>query len=149
LKNGNHQILTLGKKVRHMRKFNGLMILRIGLATIFVSHSLMRTYMGTVDDFGEKFLDAKGFAPFGLCLAIGITGFEFLGGLLLLAGRWVRLVALVFVGQMACGIWLVHWPHGWFVVGHGTNGIEYSVLIITGLLAVAFPPPGQLNGANP
>ena len=38
---------------------------------------------------------------------------------------------------MAFGIYLVHWKHGWFVVGHGTNGIEYSVTLVAALLATA------------
>jgi putative oxidoreductase len=29
-------------------------------------------------------------------------------------------------------------PHGWFVVGLGRNGMEYSVLLIVCLLAVAY-----------
>lgn len=29
------------------------------------------------------------------------------------------------------GIWLVHLPTGWFVLGLGRNGAEYSVLLIT------------------
>ncbi len=34
------------------------------------------------------------------------------------------------------GIVLVHAPAGWFVVGHGRNGMEYSVLLIAALLCV-------------
>lgn len=35
------------------------------------------------------------------------------------------------------GIVLVHAPHGWFVVGAGRNGMEYSVLLIVCLLLLA------------
>jgi putative oxidoreductase len=44
----------------------------------------------------------------------------------------------VFAAVYACGIWLVHAAAGWFVVGLGRNGMEYSVLIITCLLALAW-----------
>ena len=47
-------------------------------------------------------------------------------------------IALVFAAIYACGIWLVHASAGWFVVGLGRNGAEYSVLIIACLLAHAW-----------
>ena len=37
----------------------------------------------------------------------------------------------------AMGILLVHAPEGWFVVGAGRNGMEYSVLLIASLALVA------------
>lgn len=46
---------------------------------------------------------------------------------------------------LAAGAVLVHYPAGWFVVGAGRNGMEYSALLIVGLLAVAWahwPAPG-------
>ena len=39
------------------------------------------------------------------------------------------------------GIVLVHAPSGWFVVGGGRNGMEYSVLLIAVLLAQAWAAP--------
>ena len=33
---------------------------------------------------------------------------------------------------------LVHLPAGWFVVGGGRNGMEYSVLLIVALLGIAW-----------
>ena len=67
-------------------------------------------------------------------------------------GRWVTPVALVFAAIYACGIWLVHAPAGWFVVGLGRNGAEYSVLIIACLLANAWAHrrhPRLSKGAEP
>ena len=57
---------------------------------------------------------------------------------LLAWGRWVTPIALVFSVIYACGLWLVHAPAGWFVVGLGRNGMEYSVLILACLLANAW-----------
>ncbi len=34
------------------------------------------------------------------------------------------------------GIVLVHAREGWFVVGHGRNGMEFSVLLIVSLLVI-------------
>ncbi len=36
------------------------------------------------------------------------------------------------------GLILVHVPAGWFVVGLGRNGLEYSVPLIIALLCVGF-----------
>jgi uncharacterized membrane protein YphA (DoxX/SURF4 family) len=38
--------------------------------------------------------------------------------------------------ELAAGIALVHWPAGWFVVGAGRNGMEYSILLILCLAAL-------------
>ncbi len=42
-----------------------------------------------------------------------------------------------FAIQLLCGIVLVHFGEGWFVVGGGRNGYEYSVLLIACFVAVA------------
>lgn len=71
-----------------------------------------------------------------MILAWLVTILEIVSGGLLVFGRWVRYSvvfhALVIIG----GIFLVHLQHGWFVVGHGANGIEYSVLILVVLLSL-------------
>jgi putative oxidoreductase len=42
-----------------------------------------------------------------------------------------------FALELFAGIVLVHARDGWFVVGGGRNGMEYSVLLIVGLIATA------------
>ena len=79
----------------------------------------------------------------GFALAWALTVYEIGGGLLLLVGRWVRLLASVFVLELLGGVVLVHWTEGWFVVGAGRNGMEYSVLLIVALCAVAYAAPGR------
>ncbi|GAB5536878.1 MAG: hypothetical protein Rubg2KO_31270 [Rubricoccaceae bacterium] len=122
-----------------------LVALRIGVALLLIVHGIARASLGIVDDFGG-FLDTLGF-PFGVALAWGITVFEIVVGLVLVSGRWVRPIALIFVVELAMGIALVHASEGWFVVGAGRNGMEYSVLLIAVLLAVAYavPLPTQPN----
>ena len=126
---------------------HALSALRIGVALLLIVHGSARVALGIVDDFGG-FLDGIGF-PFGVALAWGITVFEIAGGLLLAAGRFVRPLALVFALELAMGIVLVHASEGWFVVGAGRNGMEYSVLLIAVLLAVAYAvPPRVSSGAT-
>lgn len=110
------------------------LILRLALAAIFLSHGVTRTYTDRVAPFGE-WLDSQGF-PLGIAWAWGVTLFEIIGGILLLLNYWLRPVCLLFIVQMLTGIILIHWSHGWFVVGHGTNGMEFSVMLIASLLAL-------------
>ncbi len=60
------------------------------------------------------------------------------GTIVLAAGRLVRPLALYFAAELLLGILLVHASEGWFVVGGGRNGVEYSVLLIAVLLALAW-----------
>jgi|CXWL01.1.fsa_nt_gi putative oxidoreductase len=75
--------------------------------------------------------------PMGDRLAVLITAAELAGAIALWVGWQRRLVALLFVAELAIGIILIHATEGWFVVGGGRNGMEYSVLLIAVLLAVA------------
>jgi len=112
----------------------GATVLRIAAASVFVAHGAARTAHGTVGAFGG-FLDSWGF-PAGTLVAGAITAVEIAGGLALAVGWLVVPLAGWFAMQIAAGIVMVHAQHGWFVVGHGQNGVEYSALIIAALAAV-------------
>ena len=114
-------------------------LLRYGLAVLIFIHGAHRLYHGGVTPFGG-FLDSQGF-PFGLALAWGITIYELVGPVLLAVRRLVMPIALISAVQYATGIWLVHWQHGWFVVGSGRNGMEFSVLLILSLIVLALWQP--------
>jgi putative oxidoreductase len=114
----------------------GLALIRCVLAVLIFVHGAARVLADGVVPFGG-FLETRGF-PLGVVLAWAITPVELVAAPLLAWGRWVTPLALVFSAIYACGIWLVHASAGWFVVGLGRNGAEYSVLLITGLLANAW-----------
>lgn len=122
-----------------------LLVIRIVTALLLVAHGFIRVYEGTVNEFGE-FLATNGF-PVAIFLAWGITAFEIIGGLMMAAGIFRKVIATVFVFELLMGIILVHASRGWFVVGHSTGGVEYSVLLIVCLLAIAAtePKPGESN----
>jgi putative oxidoreductase len=100
----------------------GVVVLRVAVASVFVIHGLARVANGTVA---------------GVVVAWAITMVEIAGGLALALGRSVRWLAAWFILQIAAGIVMVHAPSGWFVVGAGRNGAEYSVLIVACLFATA------------
>lgn len=112
----------------------GMEIMRYALAAMMLIHGVTRIALGGVAPFGG-FLASKGF-PFGVALAWAITIFELLGSVLLCTRRLVVPLAVLFALELLMGIVLVHGPEGWFVVGAGRNGVEYSVLLITGFVAV-------------
>ncbi len=112
-----------------------LVVFRIALLLILAAHGVMRLSAGTVDDFGE-FLNTRGFIV-GPAIAWFLTLFEMAGGLLMATGYFVKWIAAIFIIEHCFGIILVHAPNGWFVVGHQSGGVEYSVLIIFSLLMIA------------
>jgi len=115
-------------------------IVRVAIGSMMVIHGVTRIATGGVAPFGG-FLESQGI-PAGVALAWGVTLIEVLGGPLLVAGRFVRWLSLYFAAQLLLGIALVHFREGWFVVGAGRNGMEYSVLLIVAFGAVALASPG-------
>ncbi len=123
------------------RPRTALTVLRVAASLLLIVHGVARVALGIVDDFGV-FLDGVGL-PSGAAWAWAITVVEIAGGSVLASGRWVRPLALYFAAQLVLGIVLVHGREGWFVVGAGRNGMEYSVLLITVLVAVAYAAARQ------
>jgi len=122
---------------QRVREAQALTALRLTLALLIFIHGAYRAWSGGYGPFGS-WLDGQGI-PFGPAVAVAITALEVLGAPLLAWGRWmVAPLCLLFAAVYAAGIALVHAPFGWFVVGAGRNGAEYSVLLIVGLLATGW-----------
>lgn len=112
----------------------GLTVLRMALASVFVVHGIARMVNGTVGGFGQ-FLGSQGL-PLGTAIAWTLTLVEVAGGVAFALGFFVRPLCAWYAAQILTGIALVHWSAGWFVVGAGRGGMEYSVLIVACLAAV-------------
>lgn len=112
-----------------------LTIVRVTVATLIAIHGWSRFLAEAVAPFGT-WLDGQG-VPAGLLIAMAVTGLEMLMAPMLALGMWSRPLCVVFAAIYAVGAVMVHAPAGWFVVGLGRNGMEYSVLLIVCLLAVA------------
>lgn len=112
----------------------GWLVLRLALAGLIAAHGWVRWLGGGVPVFGE-WLTSQGL-PLGYAIAAAVTTIEILGTVLLAAGRMVAPLTLAFASIYALGIYMVHAPEGWFVVGKGRNGVEYSVLLIVTLLCL-------------
>ena len=127
-----------------MRPAKALLVLRIVISCLLAAHGWARLISGGVEPFGG-WLDSQGL-PFGIGIAAGVTALEIIGTPLLALGRWVTWLCLVYCAVYATGLVMVHMPEGWFVVGLGRNGMEYSALLIAclGLLAWTHLPPKSL-----
>lgn len=113
-----------------------LLVQRIVLSILIAAHGWARLLSEAVEPFGA-WLNGLDF-PFGLAIAYAITGLEILGTPLLALGRFTVSLCLLYSAIYIMGIFLVHAPEGWFVVGLGRNGMEYSVLLVVCLLGIAY-----------
>lgn len=117
----------------------GLTILRVVLGVIWIAHGVPKLtggIEGTVNFLGGLGIPAPVLAAWFVALL------ESLGGFLLLVGWLVTPVALLLSIEMLVGIIVLHAPNGFYVVGSGHDGIEFSLLLIASLLAMIFCGPG-------
>lgn len=118
--------------------FHNLFLLRLALAIILLMHSVPGMFNGGVNDFGEGYLNAVGFAPFGVFLAWLIKLSHVVNAVCLILDRYVKLSSLPTLLILVAGIVMIHFQEGWFVVGGGRNGMEFNFLLIVALLTVMF-----------
>lgn len=112
-----------------------IVLLRVTVALQLMIHGITRIAIGGVGGFGSFLTDNH--VPVGTVVAWLITGGEILGGAALAAGFFVLPLSCVFALELLMGIGLVHFREGWFVVGAGRNGMEYSVVLIAALVSIA------------
>jgi putative oxidoreductase len=112
--------------------------LRSALSVILLMHSVVSIFSGDVNNFGHLYLDTIGFSPFGLYLAWAVKLIHLFSVFLIWSDRYVKLVSICNIVILLFGIYFVHWRNGWYVVGGGTNGIEFNVLLICCFLQLIF-----------
>ena len=123
-----------------VQTFNNTFLLRLGVAIILLSHSLHGIFTdGDVNNFGNLFLNKIGFSPAGVYLAWTVVLSQVITSILLLANKFVKLACIINIAILIAGIVLVHFQEGWYVVGAGRNGIEFSFILLIVLLAILFP----------
>ncbi len=110
--------------------------LRLVLCAILFTHGAYRFYEGSSPELGA-ILVKKGF-PFGVVLAYSVNVVETLGSILVALRRVVLPMCFALASIYVTGIVLFHRHEGFFVVGPGSGGWEYSALLITCLLVTAW-----------
>ena len=111
-------------------------ILQISIAVILLTHAIPGMFDGGINAFGEFFLNAIGFAPFGVAIAWAVKLSHVICAIALVANRFVKLASIITIFVLIMGIVLVHFKEGWFVVGAGRNGVEFSFLLICVLISI-------------
>lgn len=113
--------------------------LRFALSVILLMHSVISIFSGDVNNFGHLFLDNIGFSPLGIYIAWMVKLTHLFSVPLLWIDRFIKPVAVCNILIFIFGIYYVHWQNGWFVVGGGTDGIEFNVLLIFSFFHLMYP----------
>lgn len=121
------------------------LLLRIAVVIILLMHSIPGMFDNGIHDFGKLYLDPQGFAPFGLVIAWAIKISHVITALLLLLNKYVKVAGWITIVILTVGIFMVHLPDGWYVVGGGRNGIEFNFLLIFVFLAIMYPNGIKFN----
>lgn len=118
-----------------------LVVLRVGIASLFMAHAITRIANGTIPRFAG-FMTNLGF-PEGLAVVWAITLVEIVCGTLIIVGYKARYAVVGLFAVALGGIILIHRHKGWFVGEHGSGGSEYSVCLMLGLLVIAAADAAQ------
>ena len=108
---------------------------RLLVALLIGVHGWYRLLHGGSPLFGG-WLAEQGI-PLPYVVAWGITIGEIIGSACLALGVCVRPFAPLFMAIYTSGVLMIHATEGWFVVGAGRNGVEYSLLLIGSLALIA------------
>ena len=117
-----------------LKPTHSIAALRMLVGAIFIFHASARVYNNTLPEFGI-FLNKTGF-PFGYYLAWAVTLFEIAGGIAMFFRFLVKLFCIGEAIILIIGIIVVHWKNSWFDVSMSLNGIEYSIVMISILIAI-------------
>lgn len=124
------------KLILPLRPSLGPFVLRIGLGVVFLAHAYAKAFLFTFAGT-ERFFEANAIPG---VLAYPVFAFELLGGLALLLGIQVRLVAAgLFVVML--GALKPHLSHGWMFTQPG-GGWEYVAFLLVALLSSLLSGPG-------
>lgn len=113
-------------------------ILRFAIAIILLTHSVPAIFNNGINDFGNLYLNQIGFAPFGVYIAWAIKLSHILCAVFFLMNTFIKWSAILTIIILLYGIYLVHFNEGWYVVGDGRNGVEYSFLLICVLISLIY-----------
>jgi putative oxidoreductase len=120
----------------------GLLVLRIVLGLTVAAHGAQKLF-GVFEGSGlQKFagmLESMGVRP-GRYWALVSAVAEFAGGILVAAGLFTPVAALVVAGNLLVAILTVHVSKGFW---NTKGGYEYPLTLVAGMLAISLVGPGR------
>jgi putative oxidoreductase len=124
-----------------------LLILRLVVGGLFAGHGAQKLF-GWFGGHGPRstggFFESIGFRP-GMPFAVLAGAAELSAGLLLAAGLFTPVAALLFAAVLASAIAAVHWVKG---LWNQDGGIEFPLVLVAVAFAVAATGPGRLSLDN-
>ena len=121
-----------------------LLVARLILGLGIGAHGAQKLF-GWFGGFGPKAtgqaFESLGFRP-GVLFAVTAGLGEFVGGLLTALGLLNPIGPALLVAVMLTAIISVHWKNGFFAT---SNGLEFPLMNIGGIIALAFAGPGPLS----
>ena len=114
-----------------------LLLLRFALGVIFVYHGYPKLFTHTRESM-------QGFAGMGFPSYFAyISGvIEFFGGLILAAGLFARVAALLLAGEMAVALWRVH---GLLTDPQNVHNYEFPLILAAASFALVALGPGLVS----
>lgn len=121
-------------------------ILRVGLGVIFAVHGYQKLFVQGFGGVGD-FFGGLGI-PAAMFFAYVVSLLEFVGGLFLILGVFVRWTAALLAVDMLIATLVVHLPNG-FSVSDG--GYEFTLLLLVGALSLLLSGAGawSLTSSSP
>lgn len=119
-------------------------LVKLAVCAIVLTHGVHRYLYGEIRGLATA-LAGFGF-PFPLVQAHLVNLAETGGVLLIALGILVRPICAILILIFATGVVLIHWQLGFFILGPGEGGWEFSALLIACFTAVAldYGPAGTL-----
>ena len=117
-------------------------LLRTGLGVMFIAHALLKYFVFTLPG------TAQFFGSIGLPPTLGYIVFaaELIGGVLLVAGFFTRIVAFALVPVLLGALW-AHSGNGWLFTS-ANGGWEYPAFLTLAALAVGLLGDGVTERAT-
>jgi putative oxidoreductase len=122
----------------------GLLLIRLVIGILFIGHGAQKLF-GWFGGYGPKgtggWMESVGIKP-GVAMAVLAGLMELLGGLLLAAGLFTPLAAVLITLTMLGAIIKVHGKNGIWVTA---NGYEYPLVLIAVAIGIALIGPGAYS----
>ena len=112
-------------------------LLRFALMVIMIMHGIPSFIDMSVIDFG-RFMEGW-FGFLGIPMAILVKLIHVVSIPALLFNKYLKPLAVLNIIIFLMGIILLHWKQGWYVVGGGSEGVEYNFLLIFAFATFLFP----------
>jgi len=112
-------------------------LLRFALSVIMVMHGIPSFVDMSVMEFGKGLEELVGWLGTPLAILVKLIHVVSIPALLL--NKFLKPLAVLNIIIFVMGIILVHAKNGWYVVGGGTEGIEYNFLLIFSFATFLFP----------